>query len=51
MPYHVEERNGKFAVINTETEVVKEEKEIKEDAERLARLLNEMEKDAEDATE
>lgn len=40
MPYKVEPKNGKFAVINTETNEVKAERDTKEDAERLIRLLH-----------
>jgi hypothetical protein len=39
--------NGKFEVINVETQAIKAEKETLEDAERFARVLNEMAKEGE----
>lgn len=45
MPYKVEEHDGKYDVVNTETEEVKATHDTKEDAERQVRLLHELEKD------
>lgn len=45
MPYKVEERDGKFDVVNTETDEVKASHENREDAERQVRLLHELEKE------
>lgn len=47
MPYKVEEKDGDFCVVNTETGEVKAEHEVREDAERQVRLLNELEKEGE----
>lgn len=45
MPYEVSAVAGNgFNVINSETKEVKATKENKEDADRLARILNEVEK-------
>jgi hypothetical protein len=48
MPYKVVEREGKYDVVNTETDEVKATHDAKDDAERQVRLLHELEKDAED---
>lgn len=47
MPYKVEEKDGKYAVINADTGEVKAVHEQKADAERQVRLLHEIEKDGE----
>lgn len=45
MPYKVEQKGEKWAVVNTETDEVKAEHDSKEDAERQVRLLHELEKE------
>lgn len=45
MPYKVVENNGKYDVVNTETDEVKDTHDDKADAERQVRLLHELEKD------
>jgi hypothetical protein len=45
MPYKVEEKDGKYEVINTETEEVKAVKDTREEAEQLVDALHEMEKE------
>jgi hypothetical protein len=45
MPYKAEERDGKWVVINTETDEVKAEHDTKEEAEAQVRLLRELEKE------
>lgn len=48
MPYKVEEHDGKFDVVNTETEEVKDTHDDRDDAERQVRILNELEKEGDD---
>jgi len=48
MPYKVEERDGKYLVINSESNEVKAEKETREDAEDLVHVLHELEKKEDD---
>jgi hypothetical protein len=43
MPYKVESKGDKFAVVNEETGEVKAERDTKEDAERLVRILHQTE--------
>jgi hypothetical protein len=45
VPYKVEERDGKYDVVNTETDEVKETHDNRDDAERQVRLLHELEKE------
>jgi hypothetical protein len=45
MPYKVEEHDGKYDVVNTETDEVKATHDTREDAERQVRLLHELEKE------
>lgn len=45
MPYKIEPRGDKFAVINEETGDVKAEHSTEEDAKRQVRLLTAIEKD------
>lgn len=45
MPYRVEQRGEKFAVVNTETDEVKAEHDDRETAERQVRLLHEIERE------
>lgn len=45
MPYKVEERDGSYCVINTDTNEVKAEHATKEDADRQVRLLESLEHD------
>lgn len=47
MPYKVEEKDGKWCVVNTETDDVKGCHDEKQDAERQVRLLHELEKEEE----
>lgn len=47
MPYKVEEKDGKWCVVNEETGDVKAEHDTKEAAERQVRLLREIEKEEE----
>lgn len=48
MPYKVEPRGEKYAVVNTETDEVKAEHDNREDAERQVRLLHELEKEGDE---
>jgi hypothetical protein len=46
MPYKIEEKDGKFCVVNTQSGNVHEPcHEAREDAERQVRMLHEMEKE------
>jgi hypothetical protein len=47
MPYKVQENDGKFEVVNTETDEVKAVHDTREQAERQVRLLHEIEKEGE----
>jgi hypothetical protein len=47
MPYKVEERDGEFDVVNTETDEVKATHDTREAAERQVRLLRELEAEEE----
>ena len=47
MPYHVQEKDGKYLVINDETGDTKAEHDTKEEAERQVKLLHEIENDPE----
>jgi hypothetical protein len=48
MPYKVEEHDGEFDVVNTETDEVKDSHENRDDAERQVRILNELEKEGDE---
>jgi hypothetical protein len=48
MTYKVLERDGKFLVVNAETEEVKAEKATREEADELCHALNELAKKGED---
>jgi hypothetical protein len=48
MPYEVKENDGEFDVINSESQEVKATKDTREEAERLVRTLDELEKEGED---
>jgi hypothetical protein len=45
MPYKVEEKDGKYIVVNEETGEEKAEHDTRESAERQVRLLEELEKE------
>lgn len=49
MPYHVKENDGKWEVVNDDTDEVVDEHDTKEDAERQVRMLHEIEKEGDDA--
>jgi hypothetical protein len=48
MPYKVVARDGKFDVVNAETEEVKATKETRDEADQLVHMLTELEKEGED---
>lgn len=45
MPYKAEERDGKWVIINTDTDEVRAERDNEEDAKRFVKLLTAIEND------